>query len=176
MKLDDFLPDYQFRERHHILIKAPARRVYEILRTQDWGESRVVRTLLRLRGFRLKQGFSPTMQGGKKLGFLTLADEPERGFIFGLAGRFWNLGELPQMIEPHEFLTFAKPGYAKAAGDFVITPLRGGWLRIGTETRVECLDPVAEARFRVYWLVVRPFSGLIRILILRLLKKKAEAA
>ena len=37
-------------------------------------------------------------------------------------------------------------------------------------------DPTARRRFARYWLVVRPFSGLIRMLVLRAAKRRAEAA
>ena len=41
--------------------------------------------------------------------------------------------------------------------------------------RVHVADPAARRRFRRYWLVIRPFSGLIRILLLRAARRRAEA-
>jgi hypothetical protein len=43
-----------------------------------------------------------------------------------------------------------------------------------TETRVACGDPASRAKFRAYWTVVRPFSGLIRILMLRAVRRECE--
>ena len=44
-----------------------------------------------------------------------------------------------------------------------------------TETRVHVPDPTARGKFRRYWLVVRRFSGLTRILLLRAVRTRAEA-
>ena len=46
---------------------------------------------------------------------------------------------------------------------------------LSTETRVHVADPAARRKFRRYWFVVRPFSGVIRILLLRAARKRAEA-
>ncbi len=37
-------------------------------------------------------------------------------------------------------------------------------------------DAAARRRFRLYWLAIRPFSGLIRRLWLRAIKRRAESA
>jgi hypothetical protein len=64
-------------------------------------------------------------------------------------------------------------------------PPRGLEIRLGfrfdgetlsTETRVWAADPPARRRFRLYWLAIRPFSGLIRRLWLRAIKRRAESA
>jgi hypothetical protein len=43
---------------------------------------------------------------------------------------------------------------------------------VSTETRILCLSAKVKRRFSVYWFFVRPFNGLIRLEILRLIKKK----
>ena len=43
-----------------------------------------------------------------------------------------------------------------------------------TETRVYCLDEVSRKRFKLYWMLIRPFSGLIRREILQAVKRNAE--
>ena len=48
--------------------------------------------------------------------------------------------------------------------------------RLTTETRVLLTDARARRRFRLYWLVVRPMSGLVRRSWLRAAKRRAEAA
>jgi hypothetical protein len=49
-----------------------------------------------------------------------------------------------------------------------------GTTRLATETRVLCLDDESRRRFRLYWLFIGPFSGLIRRKILRSIKHEAE--
>jgi hypothetical protein len=56
----------------------------------------------------------------------------------------------------------------KAVIDF-----RVGAASLSTETRVHVADPVARRSFRRYWFVIRPFSGLIRILFLRAARRRA---
>jgi hypothetical protein len=46
---------------------------------------------------------------------------------------------------------------------------------LSTETRVTCGDPASRRRFRLYWLVIRPFSGLVRIIMLRAIRDAAQA-
>jgi hypothetical protein len=58
----------------------------------------------------------------------------------------------------------------KAVIDF-----RVGCGSLSTETRVHVADPESRKRFRRYWFVVRPFSGLIRIQLLRAARRRAEA-
>jgi hypothetical protein len=45
---------------------------------------------------------------------------------------------------------------------------------LATETRVRAASPASRRRFRLYWLAIRPFSGLIRHLWLREIKRWAE--
>jgi hypothetical protein len=50
----------------------------------------------------------------------------------------------------------------------------GKGARLETETRVFLTDAAARRRFDAYWIVVRPFSGLIRRRWLRAAKHRAE--
>jgi hypothetical protein len=68
----------------------------------------------------------------------------------------------------------ALPGTAKAAWNFSLEELEPGLTRVVTETRILCADPASLRAFRCYWLVVRPFSGLLRRLMLHALRKSAE--
>jgi hypothetical protein len=54
-----------------------------------------------------------------------------------------------------------------------VAPEGGGGTRLSTETRIWCLDPASRRSFRRYWFVVRPFSGLIRIALLRAVAREA---
>ncbi len=88
-----------------------------------------------------------------------LEDVPGEGMVLRLSGQFWRLrGRGPEAP-------------ATAVVDFRALP---GTL--ATETRVHVPDPVSRRRFGRYWKIVRPFSGLIRIVVLRAAKRRAEAA
>jgi hypothetical protein len=51
---------------------------------------------------------------------------------------------------------------------------RGGAV-LSTETRIKCFGQAALWKFRIYWSVVGPFSGLIRKVILKHVKAEAES-
>lgn len=46
---------------------------------------------------------------------------------------------------------------------------------LSTETRIKCFGSAALWKFRPYWSLVRPFSGLIRKAILKQVKTAAES-
>jgi hypothetical protein len=70
----------------------------------------------------------------------------------------------------NEFLAYERPDSCKAVIDFRIEPRR-----LSTETRVHVADPASRRKFRRYWVVIKPFSGLIRILFLRAARSRALA-
>lgn len=108
-----------------------------------------------------------------------LEDAPGEGLVLGITGRFWRLrggfrGDLPR--SPEEFAAYDRGDVARAVVDLRIHPQSDARSLITTETRVHVSDPAARRKFRRYWLVVRRFSGLTRILLLRAAKRRAEAA
>jgi hypothetical protein len=84
--------------------------------------------------------------------------------IFQAQKRDYSLGKTP----------FNKAGYAKAAGNIAFIEQSDGVVRVITETRVQCLDHTSRRRFFLYWLLINPFSGIIRKEWQRLIKQKAE--
>jgi hypothetical protein len=169
--LDDFLPAYEFRERHRVNVEAPRRRIDEAVRTVTVAEMPVARALFRLRGIR-QRGEGPLVDDLRRAA-VVLEDEEGEGLILGLVGRFWRLRPdgVRHVATPDEFVSFGRPDVAKAVLDLRIEP--GG---VSTETRVHVADRAARRKFARYWLVVRPFSGLIRIVLLRAAKRRAESA
>ncbi len=55
------------------------------------------------------------------------------------------------------FRDFTEPGWAKMAVNFRVADGE-----LSTETRVWLTDAGSRRAFGAYWLVIRPFSGLIR--------------
>jgi hypothetical protein len=78
-------------------------------------------------------------------------------------------------LSREEFRRFDEPGYARATWNFAVEPVAEGVTRLTTETRVMCADRNARHKFRAYWAVVGPFSGLIRTRALRQIKVAAES-
>jgi hypothetical protein len=152
--LDSFMPEYEYSERHSIAIAATADRIDAALRAVTLGDSPVTLALFRLRGLR-RQASEPFLSGMRRMGEV-LEDAPGEGIVLGLTGDFWRFRG-------------GRDGACNGVLDFRIVGSR-----LTTETRVHVPDPAARRRFARYWLVVRPFSGLTRILLLRAVKRRAE--
>ncbi|NOZ74460.1 MAG: hypothetical protein GXO90_03655 [FCB group bacterium] len=172
MLIDQFLPHYDVNARHQIDIRAPIGRAYSVTRFLDMRDSRIVRWLYSLRGL---PEYNLTLDGMLKWGFVLLADKPSQEIVFGLIGRFWTPSAQIQSINADAFVKFDRPGFAKAAGNMTFIPQDDGSVRVTTETRVHCLDNTSRRHFRLYWLLIGPFSSIIRKEWLRLIKQRAEA-
>jgi hypothetical protein len=182
MPLDEYLPQYDFGEYHQALAAAPAEQAFRAMQDLDMRRSPLVSALMLLRelpwrlgkGDFQSQGLGRSLEQMQAYGFILLANDPPRELVLGLVGRFWSLSPQVRRLRPQDFRGFEEPGYAKVAANFLLEPLGPRLTRLGTETRVQCLGLQAKARFRGYWTLIRPFSGLIRREWLRLARQEAE--
>jgi len=170
--LDKFLPQYHFSEKHSILISAQASAVSAQITNLDVSDSWIIRTLLTLRGIPKKS--STGIEEWKKMGFVVLEHQPDQEIILGLIGQFWKISGKIQPCLSEEFTSFNNSDFAKAVWNFKIVPLNANQLRLETETRIFCPDPYVRKKFGRYWFFIKPFSGLIRIEMLKIIKRKAE--
>ena len=145
---------------------APAERVFAAVREVTLAEMGVFRVLGWLRGIRAPAD-RPFVEVALAGGWEVLAEVPGRELMLGAIGQPWRLrgGDRPA----GDFATFDRPGYAKLAIDW---RLQGGVL--STETRVFLTDEESRRKFRRYWLVIRPWSGLIRHVWLRAIDRRAQ--
>jgi hypothetical protein len=150
---------------------APPERTFEAVRRLDLSSSSVVRILFGLRGL---PGSALNLDGLTRLGFTVLGEAPPNELALGVIGRFWTLRGDLQRFAPDEYRRFSDHGFAKAAWGFAITADPGG-TRLRTETRISGTDPASTRRFRLYWRVVGPFSGIVRTEALRTIARDAEA-
>jgi hypothetical protein len=172
MLQDRFLPNYNFSEKHSIIVNQSPEKIYALVDNLDFSGSWVIKILFKLRGMTTRM----TMKEGLlRQRFIMLAQIENEEILLGLAGQFWKPDGNLQKLTPDGFVTFQARGFLKATWGFTLTKLTGNKTTVGTETRIQCLDEVAYRKFRRYWFVIRPFSGLIRKEILRSIRKKAEA-
>ena len=156
--LDAFLPAYEFSTRHEVSVAVDPARAARALREVTFKEVPLVRGLLLARGLGLRRA-EDTVLAAMVPRATILEDVPGEGMVLTLSGQFWRLrGRGPEAP-------------ATAVVDFRALP--GS---LATETRVHVPDPVSRRKFAQYWRIVRPFSGLIRIAVLRAAKRRAEAA
>ena len=164
--LDSVLPEWHFRERHARRVDAPPEHVFAAVREVTLAEMGVFRVLGWLRGIRVaadRPFFEVALAGGWEV----LAEEAGRELVLGAIGQPWRLRGGDR--SDGDFAKFDRPGYAKLAIDW---RLEGGVL--STETRVFLTDEESRRKFRRYWLVIRPWSGLIRRVWLRAIDRRAQ--
>lgn len=160
--LSDVLPRWDVGKRHSIELDAPPERVWAALHETTLAEMPVVRFLFRLRGLP-----SAPERGLLDLeGFQRIAEEPPRELVVGAVGRPWVL--TARLERAADLRTFSDPGYAKMA----LNVTYDGRM-LATETRVQLTDSRSRLFFKLYWLVIAPFSGLVRSAWLRAIARRA---
>src|SRR5882724_277860 len=179
LRIDDFLPDYDFSAIYEVCIKAEPSLVYEHLVWLDFNEVWVVRLLESARNGKLvarprvSTSLSQRLQG---TGFVTLLEVPNEEVVMGIAGRFWRPdGGRCMDLTADEFVGFNRLGFAKVAWNFRLRADAYEKTVLSTETRVKCYGQAALWKFGVYWTLIRPFSGVIRKAILNRVKTEAES-
>jgi len=178
--IEKFAPVYDVIEYHETLVHAPIQAVYDALRTTDFGASPIIRMLLRLRQLPVSLGKprQPRMilnlESILKNGFVLLSENAPDEIALGVIGQFWKVSGGRFCEDGAEFDAFDQPGHAKAVWNFSLVDLGANVTRLATETRVVCLDRASKIRFRLYWALIGPFSGLIRREILRAIKRTAQ--
>jgi hypothetical protein len=175
--IDDWLDAYEFEERHGTDIRGTADEIGRALRELPIDDVPVARGLWAARVLPARIGGKPAPAPATGplldqlvgLGGVVLEDRSGL-LVAGLAGPFWKLsGRLERFEDAEEFRSFDAAASAKAVVDFA---WRDG--RLDTTTRVHVPDAAARRRFRRYWLLVRPFSGAIRIAVLRAVRLRVE--
>lgn len=172
MLIDKYLKDYHYTERHSVNISAPVEQIAAELENLDMSRSKIIRFLFWLRGMPQKM---LTKNGLTSGGFIELERIQNDEIVIGLIGQFWKPNGNLQRFAPEEFVHFNQPKFLKGVWNFKIIP-RQSHCELTTETRVYCTDEKSRKRFAKYWFIVKPFSGLIRMEILRSIKKSAEAS
>jgi hypothetical protein len=197
MLLDDLMPRYDVVERHRIIVRAPPTVVFSSIRAANLAGGTITRVLLALRtapAALAAVGRSPRaawaeyrervaarqhavrLRDFERAGFRVVAERAPDELVIGLLGRFWTpRGGLCADIDAGTFRAGPPAGHALAGWSFTVAARPDGTSELRTETRVWC---AADARwkFRLYWMVVRPGSGLIRREMLRAIRGEAEGA
>ena len=181
--LDEILARCDVSERHRLLVRARSDVTYAAFRELTLREVPLAALLFAVRSLpnRLTghPGLpstldEPLLQQFSSRGFSILLDRPGEEIVVGIIGQMWKLhGQVVRPPDIEHFAAFGEPGFVKAAMSFAFTE-EGHATRVVTETRVRATDPAALAAFRRYWLLIRPFSGVIRRVWLRGVGARAE--
>jgi hypothetical protein len=178
--LDQFMPEYDVAERHHVRVAAPAAITLAAAADTDFQQSRIIRAIFKAR--ELVMGTEPDAKTHPKgllaqttsLGWRVLAEEPGREVVVGAVSQPWLSNVVFRGLTPEEFRVFHEPGYVKIVWTLRADPVSDTESIFRTETRVMTTDPTARAKFRWYWARFSPGIVLIRRVMLGLLKTDAE--
>ncbi len=152
--------------------------MWEAILARDLASSAASKALLALRGYggrafaQSKGTFPEKLQ---RFGFTRLEEDPGRELVFGIAGKFWRYdGGLRPIADRAAFLGFADEGCVKAAWNLRVEESGSGAFELSTETRIQYFGAAARRKFRLYWTLIRPFSGAIRIGLLRGIRRRSD--
>jgi hypothetical protein len=179
--LDALIPDYDIVERHRVRVNAPPSETLAAAEHVDLRDSLLIRAILRLRGLAMgAKRTEPARPHGlvaetTSMGWRVLAETPGQEIVLGAATQPWLADVTFRPLAPERFAGFDEPGYVKIVWTLRVDPAFPDGTIFQTETRALATDADARDRFRRYWTRVVPGVVAIRWILLRLLKKAAEA-
>jgi hypothetical protein len=196
LRIDEVMPTFDVNVVQHIVVNAGPRATYEAVLDADLMDNQLTSLLIGVRDLpnRLRQrkpaagGTASTPQqkqrpsfrmrdaAQKAPGWVTLRDEPGVEFLAGLVGQFWRRDYGIVDVQPQQFASFDRPGYAKTVAGFALHPHGEGRTLLTYESRTVTTDAAARRRFAAYWLVLRPFVRLMLRGALVSMKRHAEHA
>lgn len=147
--LDKYLPRYTFHEHHKIIVNATQKDVFNAAKNLDLNGSFITKRLLRIRG-------------------LPVTDLSLQGFIKNVCFKYIEEDQY------NEFVIDAAQPNLEIFWNFYFKEEAENKILVSTETRILCLTKRSRFLFSVYWLFVKPFSGITRREMLRLIKENAE--
>jgi hypothetical protein len=192
MMIDDVQSEFDFNEVHSILVKAPVETAFDCMKAITPSEiSGIMRLLIRLRTLpeRMagRKGIwlvpeNPLLSQMAAGSFTLLAERAPREIVLGMLipskiGRVWRKASALEVrcADAEAYAAFEEPDYIRVVMNLSVDNTDvPDILSIRTETRCRALSSHALSDFTPYWRLIRPFSGLIRIVWLHGIKRKAE--
>jgi hypothetical protein len=164
--IESWLPYFDVRERHEVVVALPPDQALRLALAIPVAPDPLLRLLFRLRGLRPDGSIEEFMVANK---FIPL----ERTSTSYVAGLFVGRSRHP-ITDAASWRAAAGPRSIKAALDFRAETTPSG-TRLITETRVGITGLLPLILFRSYWLIIGPFSRLIRRRWLRAVVARAAA-
>ncbi|SRR6266545_3673230 len=179
--LDGFIPAPDIRERHAILVRAPAELVFDVARHFDMTSLPLVRATFWLRAKLMGAhgsgtAYPPIADVGSllRMGWGLLTEEPGRFVVAGAVCQPWRADVLFTPIEAAQFARYAEPDGVKIAWTLEAEPLGPARTRFVSETRAVATDAAARIKFRRYWRWARFGIVGIRWLLLPAIRRAAQ--
>ncbi|MBA2421833.1 MAG: hypothetical protein H0V61_01220 [Chitinophagales bacterium] len=167
--IDTYLPRYHFKEFHKTEIKIPLINLFEKMVHSDLSRSSLIKFLFWIRGMPTK---IYTVESLSDLGFVKLGEIPGEEILFGRITESAMFNNCHTNFSSSDFIQKSDPTIIKAVINFRTQNKCHLHNIISTETRVWCGSADMKSKFRIYWFVVKPFSQMIRKLMLSQIKKQ----
>lgn len=166
MLLNKYIPEFQFNEVHKTVVNATAYDAYVTTMDLDLSKSKAIEILFRLRCLPFNGHRFTKINSDMRF---TLIEEIQYSeFLYG----FWFSTNTEWVTDLNEFIQNNQKYNAKVGWSFYFNQRTDDTTEIITETRVLCLNKTTKFLFSIYWFFIKPFSGFIRIEMLRLIKNK----
>jgi len=179
--IDRYVPTWSFSELHSVAVDATPELILSAVLAYRSESDPFFRVMIGLRELPARiisalSGKKPMPERAFGIDDFTILDQDDREVVFGLIGQFWrpDFG-LAEVQDGVAFEAFQKAGFVKLAMNFSTIRQGDGRIKLSTETRAFCPDPISRRRLMPYWYAVRPVSGLIRGRILASVKRSSEA-
>jgi hypothetical protein len=166
--IDKYLPEYTFNEIHEILINSPIEKVYQVTKNFDLSKSKLIVFLFKIRGLPTKRLNLQDLI--LDFGFSNIEEQFLTENLIG----FWAKKKIEPITNQKDFINNTISAKIKVVWNFRFSSQNSTQTKVSTETRILCVHPVTKVLFTLYWLIVRPFSGIIRIKMLKIIKKDSE--
>jgi len=177
--LDTFIPQFDIRERHSTMVRAPAPAVFSAANSFDLQSVGLIRAIIHLREMLLGSRHvardpQPFLQEALAMGWGVLATEADRLFIAGARCQPWEADVKFIPIPAAEFRSYHGTNEVKIAWTLEVEPMSATSAKLSTETRAVASDAAARRRFLRYWRWARFGIVAIRWFMLPAIRKEAE--
>lgn len=178
--IERFIPAWDIRTCHEIIVQAPADMVFAVAEHFDLQSIPLVRAIFWLRGKLMRASRStPRRPAGlveetKSLGWGELSRRPGRELVMGAVTQPWLADVKFTPVPPDEFLGFGEPDRVKIVWTIEAVPIEPSLTLLRTETRVRATDMAAGEKFLRYWRFAQYGIQLIRWLHLPAVRRAAE--
>jgi hypothetical protein len=176
--IERFIPAPDMRLAQEIIVHAPAALVFDVAKRFQMDSIAAVRAIFwlraRLLGARYEQMHKGLVEAMLGMGWVMLADTPDRELVMGSVTQPW-VGEVHfRAIDAGSWAAFAEPGFVKIAWTLESEPIGPELTRFRTETRAQATDESAQEKFRAYRRKFGIGMLMIRWLTLPAMKKAVE--
>jgi hypothetical protein len=180
--LDRFLSAPDIRERHQVVVRAPAEIAYREAVALDLESLVLVRAILR--GREILMGSKPAgpsehkgfVEKMRSMGWGLLVEEAGRLYVSGASCQPWLADVVFSPLGPDTFAAYDEPDRVKIVWSIEAVPRGPEESLLATETRAAGTDEEARRKFLPYFRRMRPGILAIRWLLLSAIRRRAEAA